>query len=104
MAMNGKLNVAVILAVALQAIGLVWYVSKIDSKVEVMYSAYQGDNQEEVVEAQVLMKLNLESLMEEVTIINKGIDKLRKQNTDLKHQIKEHNKTMHSKKDKKKKE
>ena len=36
-----KMPLAIILAVAVQAIGLVWYVSKIDSKVEVMYTEYQ---------------------------------------------------------------
>ena len=102
MAMNGKLNVAVILAVALQAIGLVWYVSKIDSKVEVMYAQYQESTQETVIEAQVLMKLNLESLVEEVNALSKDKRDLNKKITELKHQIKEHNKTMH-KKDKKNK-
>jgi peptidoglycan hydrolase CwlO-like protein len=102
MAMNGKLNVAVILAVAIQAIGLVWYVSKIDSKVEVMYTKFQEANQETVIEAQVLMKLNLESLVEEVKELNKDKDRLRKQVTGLKQEIKEH-KATHKTKDKKNK-
>ena len=100
--MNGKLNVAVMVAVAIQAIGLVWYVSKIDSKVEIMYTEYQEANQENVIEAQVLMKLNLESLSEEVKVLGKDKRDLNKKITDLKHQIKEHNRTMH-KKDKKNK-
>ena len=31
-----KINAALIFAVILQAIGLVWYVSKIDSKVDIL--------------------------------------------------------------------
>ena len=35
------LNYALIFAVILQAIGLIWYVSKLDSKVETVYEFYQ---------------------------------------------------------------
>ena len=38
---NIKINYALIFAVILQAIGLIWYVSKLDSKVEAVYKFYQ---------------------------------------------------------------
>ena len=44
--MNGmKIPMALIFAVVLQAIGLVWYVSKIDSKVEILYTTFEEENQ-----------------------------------------------------------
>ena len=43
--MNGmKFNAALIFAVILQAVGLVWYVSKIDSKVNILYEKYAEDS------------------------------------------------------------
>ncbi len=35
-----KMPLALIMAIAIQAGGMLWYVSKIDSKVEIMYSKY----------------------------------------------------------------
>ena len=62
--MNGmKIPMALIFAVVLQAIGLVWYVSKIDSKVEILYTTFEEENQKEVIENQVKMKLDLENII-----------------------------------------
>ena len=46
---NIKINYALIFAVILQAIGLIWYVSKLDSKVEAVYKFYQEESQKSVV-------------------------------------------------------
>ena len=70
--MNGmKFNAALIFAVLLQAIGLVWYVSKIDSKVNILYEKYAEDNKTEVVENQVRMKLDIENLLKDVNEIRR---------------------------------
>ena len=61
-----KINAAVIFAVLLQAIGLVWYVSKIDSKVDILYSTFEEENQTEVIENQVKMKLDLANIIADV--------------------------------------
>ena len=42
---NIKLNYALIFAMVLQAIGLIWYVSKLDSKVETVYKFYEQESQ-----------------------------------------------------------
>ena len=61
--MNGmKFNAALIFAIVLQAIALVWYVSKIDSRVNILYEKYEVDSDAEVVENQVRMKLAIETL------------------------------------------
>ena len=89
--MNGmKIPLAIILAVAVQAIGLVWYVSKIDSKVEVMYTEYQETNQEAVIENQVRMRIDLANVVEGMTTtttqieqLTQMVEKLRKTSSQL---------------------
>ena len=76
--MNGmKINAALIFAVMLQAIGLVWYVSKIDSKVNILYETFEKENQTEVIENQVKMKLDLANLIAEVSELKKDLKKLK---------------------------
>ena len=89
--MNGmKVPLAIILAVSIQAIGLVWYVSKIDSKVEVMYTEYQESNQEAVIENQVRMRIDLANVVEGMTTtttqieqLTQMVEKLRKTSSQL---------------------
>jgi hypothetical protein len=82
--MNGmKIPMALIFAVVLQAIGLVWYVSKIDSKVEILYTTFEEENQKEVIENQVKMKLDLQNIIAEVNELKKVIKKLRNKDADI---------------------
>ena len=82
--MNGmKIPMALIFAVVLQAIGLVWYVSKIDSKVEILYTTFEEENQKEVIENQVKMKLDLENIISDVGELKKVIKKLRNKDADI---------------------
>ena len=67
------LNYALIFTVLLQAIGLIWYVSKLDSKVETVYEFYQEESQKSVVETQVKMKFDLALLMKELQSIKEDI-------------------------------
>jgi hypothetical protein len=67
------LNYALIFTVILQAIGLIWYVSKLDSKVETVYQFYQEESQKSVVETQVKMKFDLALLMKELKSIKEDI-------------------------------
>jgi hypothetical protein len=78
-----KINAAVIFAVLLQAIGLVWYVSKIDSKVDILYSTFEEENQKEVITNQVKMKLDLENIIADVNELKKVIKKLRNKDADI---------------------
>jgi len=85
-----KIPLAIILAVSIQAIGLVWYVSKIDSKVEVMYTEYQETNQEAVIENQVRMRIDLQNVVAgmattttQIEQLTQVVEKLRKTNKQL---------------------
>jgi hypothetical protein len=95
--MNGiKIPMALIFAVVLQAIGLVWYVSKIDSKVEILYTTFEEDNQRDVIENQVKMKLDLENIIADVQDLRQIIKKLKNKDADIqkvnKKIIKQHDK------------
>ena len=80
--MNGmKFNAALIFAIVLQAVALVWYVSKIDSRVNILYEKYEVDSDAEVVENQVRMKLAIETLIEDVEAIQKELSKSPEEDT-----------------------
>ena len=83
-----KINAALIFAVILQAIGLVWYVSKIDSKVDILYTTFEEENQKEVIENQVKMKLDLQNIIAEVDELKKVVKKLRNKDADIQKQNK----------------
>ena len=68
---NIKLNYALIFAMILQAIGLIWYVSKLDSKVETVYKFYEQESQKSVVVTQVKMQFDLERVMKDIEEIKK---------------------------------
>jgi len=78
-----KINAALIFAVILQAIGLVWYVSKIDSKVEILYTTFEEDNQRDVIENQVKMKLDLENIIADVKELRQVVKKLKNKDADI---------------------
>ena len=95
--MNGmKIPMALIFAVVLQAIGLVWYVSKIDSKVEILYTTFEEENQKEVIENQVKMKMDLENIIQDVKELRQVVKKLKNKDADIqktnKKIIKQHDK------------
>ena len=82
--MNGmKIPMALIFAVILQAVGLVWDVSKIDSKVEILYSTFEEENQKDVIENQVKMKLDLENIIAEVKELKQVVKKLKNKDADI---------------------
>ena len=91
-----KIPMALIFAVILQAVGLVWYVSKIDSKVEILYTTFEEENQKEVIENQVKMKLDLENIIQDVKELRQVVKKLKNKDADIqktnKKIIKQHDK------------
>ena len=77
-----KINAALIFAVILQAIGLVWYVSKIDSKVDILYTTFEEENQKDAFCSPALVELKdgkvvtLHSeLPEGAVMVNKKVSK-----------------------------
>ena len=71
-----KIPLALVMAIAVQAGGMLWYVSKIDSKVEIMYDKFQKSNQQEVLENQIMMRLDLSSVVEGQAITSTQIEQL----------------------------
>ena len=78
-----KIPLTLIFAMVLQFIALVWYVSKIDSKVNILYSTFEEDNQRDVIENQVKMKLDLENIIAEVKELRQVVKKLKNKDADI---------------------
>ncbi len=85
---NIKLNYALIFAMVLQAIGLIWYVSKLDSKVETVYKFYEQESQKSVVVTQAKMQFDLERVMIDMKEIKKELAKNKNKSKTI---IKQHN-------------
>jgi hypothetical protein len=68
-----RFNYALAFAVLLQAVGLIWYVSKMDSKINILYDKFEKENETSVIENQVKMKLDLEYVMTELKKIKKDL-------------------------------
>jgi len=117
--MNGmKVPAAIVLAIALQAGAMLWYVSGIDHRVTTMYAEYQKSNQKAVIENQVRMEMDLQEVIKAVVgmgqqvMVNKEaleviideVDSQIKQNKALKKQLNTLKKQFNDSKKKKKKE
>ena len=78
-----KFNYALAFAVLLQAVGLIWYVSKMDSKINILYDKFEKENEASVVENQVKMKLDLANLMQDVKAIKKQLKKTKNKDKEI---------------------
>ena len=87
--MNKNLNYALIFGVVLQFVALIWYTSKVDSRVNILYDKFEKENEADVVENQVKMKLDLANLIEEVKKIKKDLKAANKTDKKI---IKQHQK------------
>jgi septal ring factor EnvC (AmiA/AmiB activator) len=116
--MNGmKVPLAIVMAIAIQAGAMLWYVSGIDHRVNTMYTEYQQSNQKAVIENQVRMEMNLQQVMKALAITAVQVDKLTttseklkksnntlvKQNKQIKTQLNNIKKQINQSKKKKKK-
>ena len=116
--MNGmKVPLAIVMAIAIQAGAMLWYVSGIDHRVTTMYAEYQKSNQKAVIENQVRMEMEVQEVIkavvgvgQQVTINSAALQilinetsELVKQNKALKKQINTLKKQFNDSKKKKKK-
>ena len=100
--MNGmKVPLAIVMAIAIQAGAMLWYVSGIDHRVTTMYAEYQKSNQKAVIENQVRMEMEVQEVIkavvgvgQQVTINSAALEilieetnKIIKQNKALKKQV-----------------
>ena len=82
--MNGlKISFAVVAFVLVQGIGVIWYISKLDSRVDQMYASFEEENKKEVIENQVKMKLDLENLIADVKQLNKDMKKMQSKDKEI---------------------
>ena len=112
-----KVPLAIVMAIAIQAGAMLWYVSGIDHRVTTMYAEYQKSNQKAVIENQVRMELEVQEVIkavvgvgQQVTINSAALQilinetsELVKQNKALKKQINTLKKQFNDSKKKKKK-
>ena len=75
--------VATLLAVSVQFFAVVWYISKMDSKINILYDKFEKENEADVVENQVKMKLDLANLMEDMKAIKKELKKSRNKDKEI---------------------
>ena len=84
-----KISFAVIAFVIIQGVAVIWYVSKLDSKVEQMYSEFTQNNKTEVIENQVRMKLDMASVITDLAELKKELKKMQNKDQTI---IKQNNK------------
>jgi hypothetical protein len=84
-----KISFAVVAFVIIQGVAVIWYVSKLDSKVEQMYSEFTENNKTEVIENQVRMKLDMASVITDLAELNKELKKMQNKDQTI---IKQNNK------------
>ena len=82
--MNGlKISFAVVAFVLVQGIGVIWYISKLDSRGDQMYKSFEEANRKDVIENQVKMKLDLENIIADVKELRQVIKKLKNKDADI---------------------
>ena len=85
-----KVPLAIVMAIAIQAGAMLWYVSGIDHRVNTMYVEYQKSNQKAVIENQVRMEMNLQQVMKALAITALQVDNL----TNISEKLKKSNATL----------
>ena len=75
--------IAIGIAVAAQFFAIVWYISKLDSKVNILYDKFEKESDMEVVENQVKMKVDLANLLEDMKQLKKQLREENKKNKEI---------------------
>ena len=78
-----KISFAVVAFVLIQGVAVIWYVSKLDSRVDQMYKSFEEQNKKEVIENQVKMKIDLENLIADVAQLNKDMKKMNQKDKEI---------------------
>ena len=82
--MNGlKISFAVVAFVLVQGIGVIWYISKLDSRVDQMYKSFEEENRKDVIENQVKMMLDLQNLIADVDELSKDMKRMNQKDKEI---------------------
>jgi len=84
-----KISFAVVAFVIIQGVAVIWYVSKLDSKVEQMYTEFTENNKTEVIENQVKMKLDMANVITDLADLKNQLKKMQNKDQTI---IKQNNK------------
>ena len=87
--MNIKIGFAIISFVIIQGIALVWYVAKLDSKVNEVHAFVEQESKKDVVKKQAKMEFDIERLIAEVEDLSDDMKALKDKETAI---IEQHNK------------
>tara|TARA_R100000656_G_C3941009_1_gene126736 strand:- start:44 stop:367 length:324 start_codon:yes stop_codon:yes gene_type:complete len=88
--MNGmKISFAIVAFVLVQGVAVIWYISKLDSKVNILYDKFEKEQASDVVENQVKMKLDLANLIQDVKQIKKDLRQSNKKDKEIMDQHKQ---------------
>ena len=83
-----KINYGIITGLAVQLIVFIWFFSAQNHKIEILYDKFEKENEADVVENQVKMKLDLANLMADVKAIKKELKKSKSKDKEI---IQQHN-------------
>jgi tRNA U34 5-carboxymethylaminomethyl modifying GTPase MnmE/TrmE len=82
--MNGlKILFTVVAFVLVQGVAVIWYVSKLDSRVDQMYKSFEEENKKDVIENQVKMKLGLENLIVDVKELKNQMKRMQSKDKEI---------------------
>ena len=88
--MNGmKISFAIVAFVLVQGVAVIWYISKLDSIVNILYDKFEKEQASDVVENQVKMKLDLANLIQDVKQIKKDLRQSNKKDKEIMDQHKQ---------------
>ena len=83
-----KINYGIITGLAVQLIVFILFFSAQNHKIEILYDKFEKENEADVVENQVKMKLDLANLMADVKAIKKELKKSKSKDKEI---IQQHN-------------
>ena len=84
-----KINYGIITGLAVQLIVFIWFFSAQNHKIEILYDKFEKENEADVIENQVKMKIDLENLMQDVKQIKKDLRQGNKKDKEIMDQHKQ---------------
>ena len=84
-----KINYGIITGLAVQLIVFIWFFSAQNHKIEILYDKFEKENEADVIENQVKMKLDLKNLMQDVKQIKKDLRQGNKKDKEIMDQHKQ---------------
>ena len=78
-----KINYGIITGLAVQLIVFIWFFSAQNHKIEILYDKFEKENEADVIENQVKMKLDLENLIADVSELTRDLKKMQSKDKEI---------------------